>query len=55
MQKRRVELRYKFAFYALGLVVAFILALVNSPFAGEAFALVAGLLGGDAISGNMKS
>lgn len=49
MQRRRIELKYKLAFYSIGLAVALVLALVNSQFAGEAFALVGGLMGGDAL------
>lgn len=55
IEGRKIELTFRFAFYALGLVVALVLALANSQFAGEAFALVGGLMGGDAFSTGMKS
>ena len=47
---RKIELRYRLAFYSIGLVVACILALANSQFAGEAFALVGGVMGGEALN-----
>jgi|GEM_PF-6957540 len=50
LQSRKIELSYKLAFYSVGLFVALVLALFNSQYAGEAFALVGGLMGGDALS-----
>ena len=52
--KYKTELRYRLAFYVSGLLAAFILALVGSQYAGEAFALVGGLLGGDAIGNGLR-
>lgn len=54
-QKYRTELRYRLAFYVCGLTAAFVLALIGSAYAGEAFALVGGFMGGDAIGARLKS
>ena len=55
LQKLNIELRYRFAFYSTGLLVAFILALVGSQYAGEAFALIGGFMGGDALNQKIKA
>lgn len=47
---RREELAFRLAFYSIGLAAATLLALMGSGYAGEAFALVGGLMGGDALS-----
>lgn len=47
---RREELAFRLAFYAIGLAAATLLALMGSEYAGEAFALVGGIMGGDALS-----
>lgn len=54
LQKYRIDMRYRLAFYSIGLGAASVLALAGSQYAGEAFALVGGLMGGDAISGATK-
>ena len=54
-QKYRTELRYRLAFYVSGLLAAFVLALFGSQYAGEAFALLGGFLGGDAIGSQIRS
>ena len=55
LQKHQIDMRYRFAFYSIGLAVALILALVGSQYAGEAFALLGGFIGGDALGNRIKS
>lgn len=46
--KYRLDQQNKLIIFSLGLVVALVLALFNSAYAGEAFALLAGLITGNA-------
>lgn len=54
LRKHQTDMRYKLAFYAIGLTVAFILALTGSQYAGEAFALIGGIVGGSGLLGETK-
>jgi hypothetical protein len=49
LEKYKVDQKVKVLFFVSGLLVAFVLALVRSPYTGEAFAMLAGLMGGNAI------
>ncbi len=54
LQEHTIDLRYRLAFYTIGLTVAFVLALVGSQYAGEAFALVGGFIGGGILGEKVK-
>jgi hypothetical protein len=47
-EKYKIDQRVKLLFFVSALLVAFVLAILNSHYAGEAFALLGGLLGGNA-------
>lgn len=49
LEKYKMENHLRMLFFAGGLFVAFVLALVNSEYTTAAFAFVGGLLGGSAI------
>ncbi len=55
LQRHRTNLRYRLAFYSIGLVAAVILAVLGSQYAGEAFALIGGLIGGGILEEKVKS
>lgn len=48
-EKYRLDQHTKLAIFTIGMFVALVLALTKSPYTGEAFALLAGLLGGTAL------
>lgn len=54
LQKHKIDMQYRLAFYSIGLMVALILALVGSSYAGEAFALVGGFIGGGILEGKVN-
>ncbi len=49
LDKYRLDQRTKTTLFVSGLIVALILALSNSQYTGEAFALLAGLITGSSI------
>lgn len=51
LEKYRIDQRVKLTFFGVGIAAAVLLALFRSPYAGEAFALISGLLGGNALAG----
>ena len=54
MEKHQFDEKIKLMVFLAGLFVALVLALFNSPYAGEAFALLAGLVGGNALQGKVQ-
>ncbi len=49
LEKYKIDQRVKLVVFSSSLLVAFLLALAQSAYTGEAFALLAGLLGGSAL------
>ncbi len=50
LEKYKIDQRVKLTIFGVGICAAVLLALFKSPYAGEAFALVSGLLGGNALA-----
>lgn len=53
LEKYKIDQRLKMIFFSGGLLVAFILALLNSDYTTAAFTFVGGLLGGSALEKRM--
>lgn len=50
LEKYKIDQKVKLSIFGFGLLAAVILALFQSPYTGEVFALVSGLLGGSALA-----
>lgn len=51
LEKYKIDQGVRLTIFGVGLLAAVLLALFKSSYAGEAFALVSGLVGGSALSG----